>query len=133
MKKVTLVKTDDPNKKKLNLTVTGWVEKIVEIDPDPVYLHGKPGETLGATVTITPSDKYGFSILEMEQRGKSNIEATLIKPGKVQKQWQIKVKSYSKTADDLYDVLTLKTDSKFRPILTIRIYAIFREPARQNS
>lgn len=127
------MKTDDPDKKKFNLTVTGWVEKVVEIDPDSVYLRGRPGETLEATVTITPSDKYGFSILEMEQRIKSHIEATLIEPGKKQKQWQIKIKSYSKTADDLYDVLTLKTDSKLRPALTIRIYAIFRETDQQNS
>ncbi|MCK5349237.1 MAG: hypothetical protein KAJ25_07590, partial [Desulfobacula sp.] len=111
MKKTILVKTDDPGKKKFNLVVTGPVEKVVEINPVSVYLDGTPGETLESIVTITPSEKYKFSILGMEQKINTRIKAQLMEPKGDEKFWQIKIKSTSDKADDLYDVLTLKTDS----------------------
>ncbi|NOX35235.1 MAG: hypothetical protein GXP56_16150 [Deltaproteobacteria bacterium] len=125
MKKVVLVKTDDPQKRKFNLVVTGQVEKVADINPASVYMNGKPGDTLEAVVNITPSEKYKFSILGMKQKINTRIKATLIEPVKGKKTWQIKIKSTSDKAKDLYDVLTLKTDSKYKPELTIRVYAIF--------
>ena len=132
MKKVILVKTDDLEKKKFNLIVTGQVEKVVEIDPLSVYLEGKPGDTLEAVVNITPSEKYMFSILGLEQKINTKIKARLIEPEGDTKSWQIKIKSTSDTADDLYDVLTLKTDSQYKPRLTIRVYAIFLKKQEPN-
>ncbi|MCD4721852.1 MAG: hypothetical protein K8S13_18635 [Desulfobacula sp.] len=125
MKKVILVKTDDPKKRKFNLVVTGPVEKIVDIKPASVYLDGNPGDTLESVVTITPSEKYKFSILGMEQKINTKIKAQLIEPKGDEKSWQIKIKSISDKANDFYDVLTLKTDSRYKPTLTIRVYAIF--------
>jgi len=133
MKKTILVKTDDPGKKKFNLVVTGPVEKVVEINPVSVYLDGTPGETLESIVTITPSEKYKFSILGMEQKINTRIKAQLMEPKGDEKFWQIKIKSTSDKADDLYDVLTLKTDSQYRPILTIRVYAIFLKKQESKS
>lgn len=127
MKKVILVKTDDPEKRKFNLIVTGPVEKVVEINPVSVFLDGNPGDTLESIVTITPSEKYKFSILGIEQKINTNIKAQLIDPKPDEKFWQIKIKSTSDKADDFYDVLTLKTDSQYRPTLTIRVYAVFFE------
>ncbi|MBC2703878.1 MAG: hypothetical protein HGJ91_04995 [Desulfobacula sp.] len=133
MKKTILVKTDDPGKKKFNLVVTGPVEKVVEINPVSVYLDGTPGETLESIVTITPSEKYKFSILGMEQKINTKIKAQLMEPKGDEKFWQIKIKSTSEKADDLYDVLTLKTDSRYRPTLTIRVYAIFLKKQESKS
>lgn len=127
MKKVILVKTDDPVKRKFNLTVTGPVEKVVDINPGSVYLDGAVGDTLEAVVKITPSEKYMFSILGMKQKINAGIKATLIKPKGNMKSWQVKITSTSNKADDLYDVLTLKTDSRYKPTLTIRVYAIFQK------
>ncbi len=127
MKKVTVVKTNAPDKKKFNLTVTGPVEQVVNINPASVYMDGNPGDTLESVVKITPADKYKFSILGIEQRVDSKIYAELIEPDENEKSWQVKVKSTSKKADDLYDVLTLTTDSKYKPTITIRVYAIFIE------
>ncbi|MCP3876057.1 MAG: hypothetical protein GY699_23280 [Desulfobacteraceae bacterium] len=133
MKKVIVVKTDDPEKKKFKLIVTGPVEKVVDVKPSSVYLNGNPGDTLEAVVKITPSDKYKFSILGMEQKTNSRIEAKLIEPKGDDKFWEVKIKSTSEKADDLYDVLTLKTDSKYRPKLAIRVYAIFIEKQKPKS
>ena len=87
MKKIIQVKTDDPEKKKFNLVVTGLVEKVVDINPVSVYMKGNPGDTLERVVTITPSEKYPFSILGMETRGNAGIKALLIAPIKDKKSW----------------------------------------------
>ncbi len=127
MKKTIVVKTDDPKNRKFNLIVKGPVEKVVDIKPASVYMDGNPGDTLESTITITPAEKYNFSILEVNQKINKGITATLIEPDKDKKSWQIKLKSTSDKADDLYEILTVKTDSKYKPTLTIRVYAIFLE------
>jgi len=130
-----LVKTDDPANKKFHLTVTGMVDAVVEISPRTVSLSGAPGDVLEAMVTITPMDKYKFSILGLDQKFNTQIKATLVtpdmvnqdmvKPGKKNSAWQVKITSTSQKADDFYDIITLKTDSKYKPKLTIRVYAIY--------
>ncbi len=133
MKKVIVVKTDDPEKKQFNLVVTGPVEKIVDINPESVYLKGNPGDTLEAVVNITPFEKYPFLILGMETRGNAGIQTSLIESKDDKKSWQVKIKSTSDKAQNLYDVLTLKTDSQYKPTLTIRVYAIFNEKKAPKS
>jgi hypothetical protein len=133
MKKVVVVKTDDPARKRFNLVVTGPVENVVKISPASVYMDGKPGDTLEAVVDILPSEKYKFSILQMNQKINTRIKATLIQPRGDEKSWQIKVKSTSQKPEDLYEVLTLKTDSPYKPLLTIRVYATFLEKPKKTS
>lgn len=125
MTKKILVKTDDPNHKKFNLVVKGKVESVVDITPRTVSLSGAPGETLGATVTITPLEKYPFTILGLEQKYNTQIKGELIAPAKGSHVWQVKITATSPKADDLYDIITLKTDSKYKPRLKIRVYAIY--------
>jgi hypothetical protein len=139
-----LVKTDDPDNKKLHLTVTGTVEAVVDITPGTVSMSGAPGEALEAMVPITPLGKYKFSILEMDQKFNTQIKATLIpppdmvnpekmKPGQKNPVWQVKITSTSQKADDLYDIITLRTDSKYKPKLTIRVYAIYLADEKNKS
>ena len=130
--KTILVKTDDPQHRTLNLVVTGQVDRIAEIQPPSVYLNGKAGDTLEAVVTITPSEKYAFTILGLEKRNKSRIEATLVQPEKGGKTWRINIKCRSDKAEDLYDELILKTDSKYVPSLGIRVSAVFLDKMKTN-
>ncbi len=125
MKKTTLVKTDDPEKSKFTVTVTGKVDQVVTINPKSVYLQGNPGDTLETMVEITPSQKYQFSILGLEQKNNTNIKASLIAPEGDKKSWRIRVKAESDKAGQSSDLLILKTDSKYRPSLAIRVYAKF--------
>lgn len=110
--------------------MTGTVDAVVEITSRTVSLRGAPGDVLEAMVTITPMDKYKFSILGLDQKFNTQIKAALIKPdmvtpGKKNSAWQVKITSTSQKADDLYDIITLKTDSKYKPKITIRVYAIY--------
>jgi len=133
LKKKILVKTDDPGNKQFYLTVTGKVETVVDITPRTVSLRGVSGDVLEAIVTITPADKYGFSILELKQKFNTDIKAQLIKPEKEKSSWQVKISSTSQKADDFYEVITLKTDSKYKPTLTIRVYAIYLKKDNKKS
>jgi len=133
MKKVTLVQTDDPEKPKFKVTVTGKVDQVVTIKPKSVYLQGNQGDTLETMIEITPSQKYQFSILGLEQKKNTDIKASLIAPEGDEKSWQIRVKAESDKAGQIYDLLTLKTDSKYRPSLAIRVYAQFAEKKEPGS
>ena len=141
---------------------------MVEITPRTVSLSGAPGDVLEAMVTITPMDKYKFSILGLDQKYNTQIKATLVKPdmvkpdmvtpdmvtpdmvtpdmvtpdmvtpdmvkpGKKNSAWQVKITSTSQKADDFYDIITLKTDSKYKPKLTIRVYAIYLAEEKPKS
>ncbi len=125
MKKTTLVKTDDPEKSKFRVTVTGKVDQVVTINPKRVNLKGNQGDTLETMVEITPFPKYQFSILGLEQKINTNIKASLIAPEGDKKSWRIRVKAESDKVGQLYDLLTLKTDSKYIPSLTIKVHARF--------
>ncbi len=127
MTKTILVKTDDPQNNTINLVVTGQVDLMAEINPQAVYLTGKAGDTLESVISITPSEKYAFTILGLEKKNNSKIEAKLIPPEKGRKAWQIKIKCWSDKAGDLYEELILKTDSKTVPSLGIRVSAVFLE------
>ncbi len=133
MAKNILVKTDDPSRRTLNLVVTGQVDRIAEISPPSLYLNGKAGESLEAVVTITPSEKYAFSVLGLEKRNKSRIEATLIQPEKDGRTWRINVKCRSDKAEDLYDELVLKTDSLYLPSFGIRVSAVFLDAKKTTN
>ena len=132
MTKTILVKTNDPENKTLSLVVTGQVELLAEINPQAVYLNGKVGDTLEAVVSITPSEKYAFTVLGLEKKNNSRIEAKLIHPEKGSKSWQIKIKCSSYKAEDLYDDLIIKTDSKYRPTMEIRVSAMFLEKKKAD-
>ncbi len=133
MKKVTKVETDDPEKARFTVTVTGPVEKIATIKPSSVYLEGLPGNTLETTIKITPMEKYKFSILGVEQKVNTNIKASIIAPKKDEKSWKVKVKAISDKPGEVYDLLTFKTDSKYMPSLYIKVYAQFIEKQKTGS
>ncbi len=133
MKKVTKVKTDDPARAVFTVTVTGPVEKIAKIEPTSVFLEGLPGNTLETIIKITPAKKYKFSILGVDQKVNTNIQTSLIAPKEDGKPWQVKVKASSDKPGQVYDLLTFKTDLKYKPLLSIRVYANFIEKKKTGS
>ncbi len=122
-----LVRTNDYENRVFNLVVTGPVEKTVEVDPEAVYLDGFPGDVLMTTVKITPSEKYGFTTLSLETKSNSGISANLIKPSGKDKIWKLIIQCTSDKVDDLFKEIILKSDSEFKPVLSIKVSAIFIE------
>ena len=133
MTKNISVRTNDPKRRKFSLAVTGMVEQVAKIDPKSVNMYGKPGEILEQTVTITPSQKYPFSIKSMQQLPGSKVDAELIKPEKGKGPWQVKISGMAPTVTKLYDNIVLKTDSKYTPVLYIRISIMFIDQQSSDS
>ena len=133
MNKKIQVKTNDPDNKAFFLVVRGPVKEIVTISPRTVSLSGAPGDTLKDVVTITPGDGFEFNIVGLKQKFNKEIKAELVRPEKGKSDWQVKVTCFSDKADDLYDYITLKTDSPHKPILKIRVYAIYFDPEPKKS
>ena len=127
-----MVKTDDPANKNFYLTVTGQVAEIARVEPGTLSLSGKPGETLQGVVSVTPAEGYPFSVLSLSQKFKGGITAELIKPEKATAAWQVKVSAFSEKPDDLYDIITLKTDSPYKPEVQIRVYAIYFDASAKS-
>ncbi len=127
MRKTILVRTNDYENRVFNLVVTGPVEQVVDVSPKAVYLNGFPGDVLKETVTITPSEKYGFSTLTLEAKNNSKISANLIKPSGNDKTWKLMIEGTSDNVGDLFEEIILKSDSKFTPELSIKVSAIFIE------
>lgn len=130
MEKVIIVKTDDPNKSRFNLKVTGPVEKIVEIEPSSVYMEGKPGAIMSSTVRITPSAKYPFALLKIKKLNNTPIQADLVKPDSGNPSWQLNIKAASDVKNEMYEVLEIQTDSKYKSEIVIRVTAVFHEPKK---
>lgn len=120
-----MVKTDDPDNKKIYLIISGKVEEVVKISPKIVNLSGAPGQTLSDVVTIEPMQDDQLKISDITLKYNKQIKAELIKPEQGEKNWQVKISCYSDHAADMYDFITLKTDNPHKPTLKIRVYAIF--------
>ncbi len=119
--------------KKFYLTILGKVTRIVEIKPRVVSLSGVPGDSLSATVTITPLNSHDMKILGITQKFNTNIKADLVAPKAGQRQWTVNITAFSDKADDFYDILTLKTDNPLKPKLKIRVYAIYLDKTAGKS
>lgn len=132
MTKNIVVRTNDPDRRKFTLVVTGKVEGVVKIEPASVHLYGKPGETLSTSVTITPFEAHPFNILAMSQLEGSGVSATLVEPSDDNKSWQVKISATAPYAVNLNDTIRLQTDSKYRPELIIRVSVYVVDPAESN-
>ena len=121
------MKTDDPKNKKFYLKISGKVKEIIKVSPGTVNLSGTPGSTLSAMVSIEPVQADTLNILDMKLRFNKQIKAEVIKPGKGEKNWQVKISCYSDQPADIYDFITLTTDNPNKSHLRIRVYAIFEK------
>lgn len=132
MKKTIIVNTNDPEKYRFSLKVSGPVERVATVTPASVYLYGQPGQTLESEVKITPSEKYPFKILEMNHLKGSGVNATLIEPGQEGGPWIIKLSATAPRVTNMFDNLTLRTDSQYRPTLRVRVSVMFVEPEKKT-
>lgn len=106
---------------------------MAKVNPGTLSLSGRPGEILEGEVSVTPAEGYPFSITQMSQKYGKNIQAELLPPKQGSDVWKIRVRAESAKADDLYDIITIKTDSPYKPELKIRVYAIYFEAPENQS
>lgn len=111
------------------LTVSGQVEKFVSISPKRVRLTGYVGQPLKTVVKIIPEKKYPFKIIGTKTSDQKNISYTLEEmqdlPGTG---YILSVENVRKKQGNYYAMISLKTDSKIKPLIQISIYGNILEP-----
>jgi hypothetical protein len=104
------------------------VEKFVTITPNNAILRGFVGDQLKTTVKIIPEDKYPFKIIESKAIDGKNIRFKL-EEHKLSKgiEYVLTVENLKKDKGRYYDNISLKTDSKIRPMIRIRVNGTIRD------
>jgi len=127
MEKTAGVYTNDKSRPRQDLVIAGQVEKFATIRPKHVSLRGYAGDSIKGTVTIIPEKKYPFKILEARaQNGKNiNIELGDVKNSRGTA-YELKVENLRQETGRYYDTIVLKTDSKVRPELNVKVYGNLR-------
>ena len=114
----------------LYLTLVGNINKFVTIEPQRVILRGFAGNQITHKVRIIPEENYPFKILGDREVRKKNIRYELTEAKRSKKiEYVLTVANLKKQKGRYFDLIKLKTDSKIRPDIKIRVYGnIFDRP-----
>jgi len=129
VKKTAILHTNDPANPKFTLTISGHVEKFVDLNPKYVRLTGYSGAHISVPVTIVPTAKYPFKIIDVTSRNDTFIKYALTERNSGEGSGYTLLIENLKTDKGRYmDLLTLTTDSQIQPTITIRVYGNIMEP-----
>lgn len=121
------IHTNDPNRRKFGITVTGIVEKFAEIRPERVRLAGPAGQELFADVEIIPRKDYPFIIGDIKAKNGEFIKYEVVKScidGDAG--CTVRVENTRKEKGRYVDVLYVNTGSKLKPTIPIYITGIIQ-------
>ena len=111
----------------------GDVEEFVRLRPKKVYLRGIAGTEIKKTVSIIPAEKYPFKILETRATNGRDISYTLEKnDNSVVRGYVLTVENIRKERGPYFDTINLRTDSRIRPIIKVRVYGNILSPTKQG-
>ena len=123
VKKYVELFCDDPQNPELPLTITGIVEKVVDIDPMHARLFGPAGTDIKTRIRIAPAEKYAFKILGIKTRVGEHIKIKLNQTSQTgQRVYTLTIENVKKTPGRYYDLIYLNTDSRARPRLKIPVF-----------
>lgn len=121
---VITLKTDSEILPDLKIFVTGNITspEIAEISPKRVMLKGPVGEVRPQAVMIKPKKGYAFKILECSPGRRKNIDCEFkeIKNNGNKGYW-VTVSNLKKKPGRYSDTITLKTDSKVQPEISVSV------------
>jgi len=117
------VNTDSPVTPLLNLTVIGNINNFVRIIPNRIILNGFTGDPIERTVKIIPEEKYPFKMVGDRTVSKKYIRYELEEAKRSEKPgYVLTVANLKKQKGRYVETIRLKTDSKIRPEISIRVY-----------
>ncbi|MGD9213102.1 MAG: hypothetical protein PVI90_20135 [Desulfobacteraceae bacterium] len=123
-----MVSTNDPKQPKVNLNISGKVNKFAEINPKYVRLTGDVGEKIALDVTIVPEPEYTFKIKKVKAKKNEFINFSLVEPTeKNPNKYLLHVENTKPDVGRYADSIQLITDSKIQPVITIGVYGYIRD------
>ena len=131
-KQATLFTNDEKNPR-LQLTISGRVDKFVTIKPDRVKLRGIAGDEIKSKVTITPEKKYPFKIVKVSAQNGNDIDFELSEEkGDQGPVYALVIENKRLQQGRYFDMITLETDSEIQPKLSIRVYGDLRQRTEEK-
>jgi hypothetical protein len=128
MQKKANVYMNDSVHPQQDLVISGQVENFAAIHPQHISLRGQAGDSITGTVSIIPDKKYPFKILEAKAQSGKNISVQLNEIKNANgAAYQLKIENISQDSGRYYDTVVLKTDSKIKPELDVKVYGYLRE------
>jgi len=129
LRKNIVVSTTDPQNPSVTLSISGMVEKFVEIRPKYVRLIGAAGESISTLVTIIPMQKHSFKITGINAMKGRDITFSLTEKAFPEGDgYEVLVKNKKTDQGRYHDVLSLKTDSTVQPVIKVSIYGNISKP-----
>jgi hypothetical protein len=117
------VTTNDPAKPTLRLTIRGQVEEFLTISPKLVRLMGSAGQPLSTSVKIIPKQKFAFRVIEAKAKNGEHISVSIKEDeGSEGTGYLLTVHNLKKEKGRYLDKILLKTTSKIRPTIEIRVF-----------
>ena len=126
-KSVTLV-TNDPNRPKFRLGISGTVEKVADVTPSIVYLQGEAGEKIIQRVSIFPNEKYPFKITGAKTlKDNANISFSLKEESAGG--YAMAIENIKKEPGRYFEKIILSTTSPWKPSIVIHVRGNIRKAA----
>lgn len=119
------VQTNDPKQPSIPLTVTGKVNKFVEVRPAQVRLEGQAGTPVAVEVEILQNKDYPFTILGAQTQRKDVVRCELVKQcDTASNRCVLRVENLKTTKGRYADTITVRTDNPVKPSFAIVVVGI---------
>jgi hypothetical protein len=129
--------TNDPDRPRVRLSVSGTVKGYIAVAPKFIRLTGTVGQPIQRTVNLTPLKGYPFTVKEITAQTDEFVRFQLKPAGKnaAKTGYRLLVENTKTDAGNYRDTIIIKTDSPHKPTLRIPIYGrIFKpQPSRSGT
>lgn len=118
------MKTNDPRRPDLRLTLSGRVEKFAAVEPRFVYFRGEAEDVEPVELEVTPNSIAGFRITGVVADKPHLFSAELVEPcSEENSPCRIRVINRRTDAGKYIGVIHIKTDSRIQPSFAIVVRA----------
>ncbi len=121
--------TNDPQRPKIAVTLSGDVIAAAHIDPKAARLVGRAGEPIRTKINITPPAINPFDITEAKAENGAHIKFYLEKNKTKGGPFILHIENTRPDPGRYSDKIILKTTSPASPELQVRVFGIIRDQA----
>jgi hypothetical protein len=115
------------------LTLSGAVEKFADVQPERVFLNGRMGDPVSASVRIVPRPDYPFKIKNVRTKTGQHIRPTVaIREDGGKSYYELTVNSSRQQPGRIVDVVYLDTDSPVRPQIAVPVFGQIVPASRET-
>lgn len=114
--------------------MVGKVKGFVSLSSPYIRFTGNAGQPLSQTITIKPLNNHTFNIKDVSAREGKHLKYDLKPLDGAQDKggYMLLVQNTLHTAGAYFDTITIKTDSKIKPTLRIKVSARIHPAAAQG-